>query len=507
MSIELMHLVGMPKSTVNELRIFATNPKRVEELQVLPETQEWLQVDRKIQEDLDAERQKEQLKHAAAAGAAALALSEKSINKKVTLADLLEESEEIIRGKAKEKAVTGGFIIAQNEFLKSDIFGPSTRDFVMTLPEYFPLRAGQAQLALKAQLAEYTRIIRRIDAARVPTTLEEATELTWRDRIRNWLQKREMKRAFQRRLQGLLRQEVSYYVLSQRTYLAKRRNASAEMTAFLPHYPNPYYGDPALDFPFPPGTQPVKKSMFGMLFGKEVASTAILPSVGRKKPALLFSTVAGPTAPTGPTGGADLITVNTMHKQQRLTKQHSEINAAKSPAAPTAPAAVSRQASLGHGKIAVNDSEEKDTDASANIDGSGGEIAAQASSPSLPIEPVIAKSQASLSLQEAEMASLDSSKKSRWGFGKVDSSVVGGVGGVDGPVGGGGAFLGRRGSYPVVPGLESFSEFLQAQQQLVQGSGAHSKAGAAGVGRPPVDDISPFKGLVRRFKINVSLCN
>ncbi len=71
-------------------------------------------------------------------------------------------------------------------------------------------------------------------------------------------------------------------------------------------------------------------------------------------------------------------------------------------------------------------------------------------------------------------------------------------------------FLGRRGSFPVAPGLEHFSttnESLHVQSDADDGEGNVAiTSSVIGAGAKIADlDLSKYPGLVRRFGVNVRL--
>lgn len=152
----------------------------------------------------------------------------------------------------------------------------------MPLPDHFPTRAGQANYALRFQLEEYVKTVKKMEKERIPTTVEEVLEPSIRRSFQKWLDKRERKRELQRKLEEFLRRDASLYLLASSSYPSRRRGAIPSLPGFENHYPNPNYLAPALEgYDYFPAVQE-KRSMMGKLFGKEVPATIILPPVGRR---------------------------------------------------------------------------------------------------------------------------------------------------------------------------------------------------------------------------------
>ena len=144
-------------------------------------------------------------------------------------------------------------------------FGPSELPiFCSALPEYFPKKAGHAYRVLPHQLEEYEKTLVKIAKARLPDitdlvgpqaiALEKspaAEEKAVEDvvhfksppaslssmfsfRSRNDRQTNEL-------LSRSLRKDIGLYLLSERSYLATRRNELTSLPGMQPHYPNPNY--------------------------------------------------------------------------------------------------------------------------------------------------------------------------------------------------------------------------------------------------------------------------
>ena len=152
----------------------------------------------------------------------------------------------------------------------------------MKLPDHFPHRAGQAKNALRFQLSEYMSSIRKLEDERIPTTLEECIEPSLRRDYQLWREKIERKKVMQRKIEEFLVRDASMFLVAQSAYPSGRRNGMVHLPGFAPHYPNALYTTPAIEgFSYPPIAKE-KSSMVGKLFGSAVASTTIVPPVGRR---------------------------------------------------------------------------------------------------------------------------------------------------------------------------------------------------------------------------------
>jgi hypothetical protein len=170
--------------------------------------------------------------------------------------------------------------------VKSGKYGPEVDDFTMRLPANFPEKAGQAKYALYPALSIYDSFLRKLKVSTIPTTYEEAREITFKERLNSWyhrMNKTEQK-MFNIQMRKIIEQEVLFRRVESSTYLMQRRKTFHELPGLTRHYPNPHYHVPAvvpdtLDFQ---RVKNVKLSFADRLFGREVRRSNVVPSVGRK---------------------------------------------------------------------------------------------------------------------------------------------------------------------------------------------------------------------------------
>ena len=168
---------------------------------------------------------------------------------------------------------------AMHPLIKNGRFGPDIEAFSVPLPEYFPTSAGNAGPSLQEQLSQYEKMRKGASKYAYPTRPDPPRKKI-SDSIRKYFTFGERKRR-ERELAKSLRKDASLFLLTERVYLALRRDTQAELPGMRPHYPNPYYLNPAVveegcEFP------KEKRRFLGKLFKSAAGAIEIAEPVGRK---------------------------------------------------------------------------------------------------------------------------------------------------------------------------------------------------------------------------------
>eukprot|EP00606_Chrysophyceae_sp_TOSAG23-5_P001088 GSChrysophyteH2.ASY1.ANO1.1406.1 assembled CDS len=171
----------------------------------------------------------------------------------------------------------GYYDLAKHPYLKSTLYGPDIQKFTMDLPVNFPRKAARSVNAFSLQLSQYEAARRRTEANAVALS---ADSIEGEDGNEFGAAKSSHERHME--VMDCLRPEVALHLISQRSYLATRRNCLAELPGMQNHYPNPNYLEPCIDYPFMPLAQ-VSSGFFG---GSKTAALRIgqvVSPVGRRK--------------------------------------------------------------------------------------------------------------------------------------------------------------------------------------------------------------------------------
>eukprot|EP00981_Chlorochromonas_danica_P005093 scaffold1034_cov175-Ochromonas_danica.AAC.19 len=173
-----------------------------------------------------------------------------------------------------------------SDMLKTGKYGPDIEAYSMPLPQFFPQNAGKAQYALAPAVSRYERVVTKFAKEQLPTTLEEVYVPTLRDRaveLYHRINKTD-ELAYRKRLQSILQVDIERQMVEESVYIGRRRQTFLSLPGLQPHYPNPNYPQPAIILPeadFPPPTE-TKVSFMDKLFGRKVVRSTNYPPVGRK---------------------------------------------------------------------------------------------------------------------------------------------------------------------------------------------------------------------------------
>jgi hypothetical protein len=197
--------------------------------------------------------------------------------------------------------------ILKSDYLIDDKFGPAEiYNLQMPLPENFPKHAGKAYHALEAQLIDHKTVINEMKKIQLPTQFHEVEiekKTTFWEKIQDFFRSRQKENNLKNKQQQLqikiekqIYEDVEGYVLAQRSYIGTRRMSLHDIHCFQSHYPNPFYPEPAKPLPFPrrssaavinvPSSNTKSPSKLGISslnpFQSSSYSTRIVEPVGRK---------------------------------------------------------------------------------------------------------------------------------------------------------------------------------------------------------------------------------
>jgi hypothetical protein len=177
--------------------------------------------------------------------------------------------------------------------VKSGRYGPEIDEFSIPLPPLYPQQAGGAKYALRPALEWFQRVLRKLQVESLPRTMEEVYEPTWREQLRAWYHRlnRTQEKAFREQLTRVLKDFCLTQLMQEITYVSTRRPTYHQLPGLVPHYPNPYYSNPAvvtpdIDYPPPPrggsGGGGGGASFVEKLLGRPVIKSIVVPPVGRR---------------------------------------------------------------------------------------------------------------------------------------------------------------------------------------------------------------------------------
>lgn len=244
---------GVPMTTIDELRQYPIQISRVEFLQGFAEAPVWFST------FFDAVQHRR-------------AILKKKIMSNPSVSVTSEGSSNLLDG-------INNFPVATHVLQKGERFGPSIEKFTMELPEVFPQRAGMAAYALRHQLWDTAERFRKAQGNLIPTSVDNVSSLL--DHKPGILDGVLAERRELQSLETSLFEDVSLHVLAEGMYVGTRRNACPMIPGMEPHYPNTkYYPEPALDIPV--DDFKLKSSSVLSLFGMTSAVQEIVPPVGKK---------------------------------------------------------------------------------------------------------------------------------------------------------------------------------------------------------------------------------
>ena len=174
--------------------------------------------------------------------------------------------------------------LLKHPMVKTTLFGPDVQKFSMPLPVNYPRKAGRAVNAFVLQLSQYEASKRKLTSERIPTSASELGIEEDEDesgQTPEFLNGDQLTMSQKRKnLIDTVRPHIAVNLMTERAYLATRRNCLPLLPGMEPHYPNPHYQEPAIEHPFSP-MKKVERSFLSKL--STFMDTQVVSPVGRRK--------------------------------------------------------------------------------------------------------------------------------------------------------------------------------------------------------------------------------
>jgi WD40 repeat protein len=173
----------------------------------------------------------------------------------------------------------------KHPYVKSTLYGPDIQRFSMPLPELYPKRAGKAANALRMQLSQYEASRHKEASTQIPMTAVNADDSDDDEdgsdkKGGGYGAEKTMEQKYHAML-DVLRPHVALHLLQKRTYLSTRRNCLPLLPGMKPHYPNPEYKEPAIEFNGYFRLQ--EKGKGDGVYELSAGESRIVPPVGRRR--------------------------------------------------------------------------------------------------------------------------------------------------------------------------------------------------------------------------------